>query len=282
MRLRPFALLALALVCAGTLPATAQTLDRLRDTGEIHLGYRTDAAPLSYADKDGLPAGYSVLVCKAVAETLATDLGMKPLSLDWQPVTATDRFDAVADGHIDLLCGAATITLTRREKVDFSLPTFVDGAAVLLPRDADPNFDALAGKKIGVHTGTSTEDTLRNSLEVKGMQADVVTFDSHDDALAALENGEIDAYFGDQSILFGLYFSSDAAEGLAVSDNTLTVEKQGLAMPRGDADFRLAVDRAVSGLYASGKMAGFFKEAFAGATPGIALKALFLLGPDMP
>ena len=67
-----------------------------------------------------------------------------------------------------------------------------------------------------------------------------------------------------------------------VSENTLTVEKHGLAMPRGDSDFRLAVDRAVSELYASGKMAEFFKTAFPGATPGVALKALFLLGPDLP
>ena len=53
-------------------------------------------------------------------------------------------------------------------------------------------------------------------------------------------------------------------------------------MPRGDSDFRLAVDRAVSELYTSGKMAEFFKAAFPGATPGIALNALFLLGPDLP
>ena len=67
-----------------------------------------------------------------------------------------------------------------------------------------------------------------------------------------------------------------------VSENTLTVEKHGLALPRGDSDFRLAVDRAVSELYASGRMAAFFEEAFPGATPGVALRALFLLGPDCP
>ena len=100
--------------------------------------------------------------------------------------------------------------------------------------------------------------------------------------MAALEAGEIDAYFGDQSILFGLFFASDASESLVVSENTLTVEKHGLALPRGDTDFRLAIDRAVSDLYRSGKMAEFFETAFPGASPGIALRALFLLGPDMP
>ncbi len=274
--------LVVALALGSGLPAAAGVLDTIKETGTVRFGYRTDAAPLSYRGPDGSPAGYSVLVCNAIADNLAQQLGLDRITAAWQPVTATERFNDVAEGRVDLLCGAATITLTRRELVDFSLPTFVDGAAVLLPRDSDPNFDALAGKKIGVHSGTSTEEILRNSLKAKGMDAEVVTFDNHQDGLTALETGEIDAYFGDQSILFGLFFASDLSETLAVSDNTLTVEKQGLALPRGDTDFRLAVDRAISGLYTSGQMVAFFKEAFPGATPGVALRALFLLGPDQP
>jgi polar amino acid transport system substrate-binding protein/glutamate/aspartate transport system substrate-binding protein len=114
------------------------------------------------------------------------------------------------------------------------------------------------------------------------MEAEVVPVENHADGLAALEESRIDAYFGDQSILFGLYFSSDLAEGLVVSENTLTVEKQGLALARGDSDFRLAVDRAISELFLSGNMAGFFREAFPGARPGLGLEALVLLGPDLP
>ncbi len=282
MRLSTALALALALSASALPAAAAGVLDRIKQTGTVHFGFREDSAPLSYRDTGGGPAGYSVLVCNAVATSLAQQLGIAPLKIDWQAVTASDRFDEVANGHIDLLCGAASITLARREQVNFSLPTFVDGAAVMLHRGADPKFDALAGKKIGVHAATSTETTLRNSLKAKGMDAEVVTFDSHDAGLAALESGDIDAYFGDQSILFRLYFASEQRKSLVVSDNTLTIEKQGLAMPRGDDDFRLAVDRAISELYSSGKMAEFFKAAFPGASPGVALKSLFLLGPDMP
>jgi polar amino acid transport system substrate-binding protein/glutamate/aspartate transport system substrate-binding protein len=279
MRLAASVALVLALG-AGSV-AAGEVLDRIRDGGTVRFGYREDAAPLSYLDENETPAGYSVLVCEAVAASLGRQLG-RELAVDWRPVTAENRFDKVAAGEIDLLCGAATITLARRERVDFSLPTFVDGAAVMLPRDAEPEFDALAGKKIGVHAGTTTEAILGNSLKAKGMQAEVVPFDSHDAALAALEEGKVDAYFADQSILFGLFFASDLSESLVVSENTLTVEKQGLAMPRGDGDFRLAVDRALSELYTSGKMAEFFATAFPGATPGAALEALFLLAPELP
>jgi polar amino acid transport system substrate-binding protein/glutamate/aspartate transport system substrate-binding protein len=275
--------LALAGLVGATLagPALAQgVLDRLKETGEIRLGVRADAAPLSFLLGEE-PAGYSVLVCNGVVEELGEALG-RTLTATWVTVDADTRFDAVANGEIDLLCGAATITLERRATVNFSLPTFVDGAAVLLPRDADPEFDALAGKRIGVRAGTTTEESLRASLEAKGMQAEVVTFDDHPAALSALEAGEIEAYFGDQSILFGLFFASDMGDTLTVSENTMTVEKQGLAMPRGDDDFRLAVDTAISTLFRDGRMERFFVEAFPGATPGLALRALFLLGPEMP
>ena len=157
MRLAASVALVLALG-AGSV-AAGEVLDRIRDGGTVRFGYREDAAPLSYLGENETPAGYSVLVCEAVAASLGRQLG-RALAVDWRPVTAENRFDRVAAGEIDLLCGAATITLARRERVDFSLPTFVDGAAVMLPRDAEAEFDALAGKKIGVHAGTTTEAIL--------------------------------------------------------------------------------------------------------------------------
>ncbi len=280
--MRPIALLPLALAALTALPAAAQTLDRIRELGEIRLGVRADAAPMSFVDADGVARGYTVDVCNRVTAVLAPALGLDEITPVYVTVTSEGRFDAVATGEVDLLCGATTVTLDRREVVDFSLPIFIDGAAVLIPRGGDPTFSALAGKKIGVRAGTTTETVLQNSLAAAGMEAELVQFDDHAAGLAAIEAGEIDAYFGDQSILFGLLFSSDDPAALSISDNTLTVEKQALALARGDTDFRLAVDRAISELYLGGAMAEVFKTNLPGATPGRALEALFLIAPDLP
>jgi polar amino acid transport system substrate-binding protein len=266
----------------AALPAGAQTIERIRESGEIRLGFRTDAAPLSFLGEGNQPRGYAALVCARVAELLAIDLDLENLTANFIPVDGEDRFDKVANGEIDLLCGAATITISRRETVDFSLPIFVDGAAVLLPVNAEKEISALAGKSIGVRAGTTTEQILGNSLQASQIEAEIVTFESHDAGLRALEDGEIAAYFGDQSILYGLFYESDMSEKFAMSDNTLTIEKQGLALRRGDADFRLAVDRALSALYANGTMAETFRSAFPGAEPGLALQALFLVAPELP
>ncbi len=279
MRRTALAALALAMLAA---PLAAQTLDRIKETGELRIGYRTDAAPLSYADSEGLPAGYSVAICEAVAGLLAGELGLDELVTTPVAVDVEDRFAAVAEGRIDLLCGAASITLERRETVDFSIPIFVDGASVLIGPDTSTEFTDLAGSSIGVRAGTTTETSLRNTLEAMEMEAEVLAVDSHEAGLAAIESGEISAYFADQSILHELVQSSEMADTLRISDEILTIEKQGLALPRNDADFRLSVDRALSQLYADGTIARTFNESFGGARPGLALEALFLIAPERP
>lgn len=278
--MRPFLLA--ALVALAATPLAAQTLERISETGTIRLGYREDARPLSFADDAGLPAGLSVAICEEVADALAAGLGLDTLERSYTLVTTEDRFDAVAEGRIDLLCGAATITLARRESVDFSIPTFVDGAAVLVRAGDGRRFADLAGERIGVRAGTTTERTLKASLAAEDITAEVIPFDDHEAGRAALSASEIAAYFGDQSILVGLILSSDDPGAFSVSDDMLTIEKQGLALARGDADFRLAVDRALSALYAGGRMEELFVEALPGVEPGLALRAMFLIAPEMP
>lgn len=279
--MRLFALTALTAV-ALAMPATAQTIDRIKDTGALRLGYRTDAAPLSYADEAGLPAGYSVLLCAKLAQGIANALQLDNLNADFFAVSAADRFDRVADGQVDLLCGASTITLGRREKVDFSIPTYVDGAALMLPAASNGQIADLAGKRIGVRGATTTQEALTNSLDRAGLDAEIVPFNAHDKGIAAMEAGEIDAYFADQSILMHLYATMGNPDGFKVSNEILSIEKQGLALARGDSDFRLLVDRILSEMYKNGSMDEIFATALPAASPGLALQALHLIAPTLP
>jgi polar amino acid transport system substrate-binding protein/glutamate/aspartate transport system substrate-binding protein len=261
-------------------PAAGGTLDRLREGAELRLGHRVDALPLSFVNDAGMPAGYTVAVCEAVAEALRLALGLEELTLVFVPVETEDRFAAVAAGEVDLLCGADSVTLGRREIVDFSIPVFVDGAAVLTLAAAPPTLASLAGGRIGLREGTTAEAALADGLAALAAGAEIVGFDSHQAGRDALMAGEIDGYFGDRSILIGLILTSGVPETFALSDDMLTIEKHALALPRGDADFRLAIDRALSGLYRSGAMDAMLRAAMPGVKPGLALQALFLIAPE--
>jgi polar amino acid transport system substrate-binding protein/glutamate/aspartate transport system substrate-binding protein len=263
--------------------AIAGTLDRIGRDHVIRIAFREDAPPFSYKDKSGAPTGYMVDLCRAVAKHLGDQLKLTEMTIAYLPVSAVDRFAAIASGKADLLCEPTTQTLSRRQEVDFSIPTFVDGAGLLIRSDGPRSIKALAGRKIGVLAGTTTEEALHNTLKGAGIDAEVIPAKTHEEGLAMLDGGRISAYFADRSILIFLSQESKAPEKLMLAENYLTVEPYALALPRGDEDFRLAVDRALSHIYRNGEIVSIFAKSFGGkAKPSGILETLYLIAalPD--
>jgi ABC-type amino acid transport substrate-binding protein len=284
-RLRPLAvttlLITIGIALAGE--ASAGTVDRIRQDKTIRIAYRQDAPPFSYKDNLGEPAGYMVDLCRAVAKKLTQQLGVSSLNVVYVPVTASNRFDAIQQNKADMLCEPTSATLSRRKLVDFSIPTFVDGASIIIRADGPHDLQGLAGHKIGVLTGTTTEQELRHTLKDAGISADVILTKTHSEGLAMLDDAKISAYFADRSILAFLLKDSKAPDKLMLADNYLTVEPYALALPRGDEDFRLAVDEALSHIYRSGEVGPIFQHTFAGqAKPSQILQTLYLISglPD--
>ncbi|WP_299615686.1 amino acid ABC transporter substrate-binding protein [Pelagibius sp.] len=268
--------LASGLTAAGVAEA-ASTLETVRESGTLKLGVRDDAPPFSFLDENGQPQGYSVSLCEAVGGIVGSSLGLDNLAVAFVPVTAENRFAALADGRIDLLCGATTVTLERRAKVDFSLQTFVTGASVLYRSDGPANFAALAGRRVGVRAGTTTDDGLRRALSEAGIEAEVVAIGSHDAAREALEAGEIAAYFADRAILVMLARQAKNPEQLVLAKRFFSFEPYALAMRRGDPDFRLLVDRALVRLYRGKAIVRIYEDSFGQARMSDLLRAMFTL-----
>ena len=270
------ALLAALVLSAGA--ASAGTLDRIRQDKTIRIAYRADAPPFSVKGKTDEPVGFMVDLCRVVAKNLAQQLSLPPLQVVYVPVTAADRFEAITQGKADLLCEPTTQTLSRRAEVDFSLPTFVDGAGLMIRSDGPKSLKALAGRKIGVLAGTTTEEELRASLKDGGIAAEVVPARTHEEGLAMLDDGKISAYFADRGILMFLAQQSKAPDKLLLADNYLTIEPYALALPHGDEDFRLAVDRALSQIYRSGEITAIFTHTFGAKTkPSPILQSLYMV-----
>ena len=251
----------LAAVMSGPAAAdSGSTLDHIKQTGEIRLAYRPDAAPFSY-DLDGKPAGYSVNLCLEVAEALKGALNLPNLTVSFVPVTAENRFQAITEGHADLLCEATSATLSRRELMDFSIYTFVSGASLAIRPDGPTSLEAMAGQKIGVLGGTTTQQALETTLRDASVKADVVVVKTHDEGFEKLDKGEITAYFGDRTILEDHLRHVPNEQRILLADSSLTIEPYALAMPI-DHDFRLAVDRALSHLFRTGGMIKVFRKSF--------------------
>ena len=277
---RAAAVVVVAMPAAAVLEksASAGVLDRISQDKTIRIAYREDAPPFSYKDKIGEPAGFMVDLCRGVAKKLAEQLNLTPLNVTYVAVTAADRFETIRQQKADLLCEPTSATLSRRELVDFSLATFVDGASLMIRADGPHDLKAMSGKKIGVLAGTTTEQGLRNTLKAVGITADIIPAKTHAEGLSMLDDGKISAYFGDRSILVSLIRGSKAPRKLALAENYLSVEPYALALPHGEDEFRLAVDRTLSHIYRSGEIAGIFNRTFgANAKPGQVLQTLYLI-----
>jgi ABC-type amino acid transport substrate-binding protein len=272
--LKALSLAAFAMLALGS--ANAGTLDTARQAKALRIAYREDAPPFSFTDDAGLPTGFMVDLCKSVAKHIGEQLNINDLKVAYVLVTAENRFDAIENGKADLLCEPTSETLSRREHVDFSIPTFVDGASLLVGGDAPGDFRALSGKKIGVLAGTTTEQGLRDTLASANIAAEVAPAKTHLDGLAMLDKGEIVAYFADRAILTYLASKSSDASKLRLADNYFSLEPYALALPHGDEDFRLAVDRALSHIYRSGEIGVVFAHTFGNEMqPSDILKSLY-------
>ena len=107
--------------------ATAQALDgrlkKIADTKTITIAHRTDAAPFSFVDNSKEVTGYSVDLCRRIVASIERQIGVKNLKVNYLPVTAQNRLDAIIKGQADMECGATTVTLSREVSVPLGRST---------------------------------------------------------------------------------------------------------------------------------------------------------------
>ena len=268
-----------ASLLAQSAVAQSPTLNGIKATGTITFGYRDNAVPFSYKDRDGRIKGYSVELCTRVAGAIQKELAMTELKIEWLPVEASNRLDYVISGKVDAVCGTTTMTLGRMQKVDFSLPIYVDGGSVLVrARSKLTRLTDLSGKRVAVIKGTTTEEELARGLDSKGARATLVQVQNAAEGMGMLVKGAVDGYAADRVVLAYLKLRSPNPDAYAFVAGDFSYEPFGLPMRRDDPDFKLAVNRGLAGIYRSGDIDGIFQR-WLGAlgVPGPLLHAMFYL-----
>ena len=264
MRLIASSLLAF-FIATSTLWAedTVSTLEQIEQSGKIRVGFRETVPPMSFLNELGNPAGYSIDLCNRIVTLVKTELGNQDIAVESVPVNAENRFAALINNDIDILCGATTKTLSRSELVDFTQLTFATGAGFISMKGSRVNtIPDLQGKKIAVVKNTTTHESLKKVLAQTLTDAEVVTVKSSVEAMQMLNAGEIVAYTADQIVLIGLLMTSEQPDQYYISGNLYSFEPLALAVRRNDADFRLIADRVLSQLYRSGGIVPIYRKWF--------------------
>ncbi len=276
--------LPLLILILASSPVLAQkltgTLKGIADSGVFRIGYRTGTPPFSFIDANGGPAGYSVDLCNRIATAVREQLKLTELDIKYYAVDLENRFAAVEKGEVDIVCASTTITLSRQEKVDFTLMTFLTGGSIL-SRSARPvpTTGDLTGKTVAVVKGASTAGALGTYLSESLIDARVITVDTLDIGMDMVSKGEIDAVAGDQIGLIGKLMQVRDPQAFTMSQDMYSYEPYGLIVRRGDPDFRLAANRALARLYRTGQYKALYNKWFgrSGVRPSPILAAMFQL-----
>lgn len=240
------------------------TLKRIADTGEFRIGYVPDAPPMSYDGDDGHPTGYSIALCRNIANEVKTAVGLDDIKLIYVPlILPEDRINAVVNHTIDIECGATTVTLSRREQVDFTLMTFITGGAVLsLTGNSINSVADLTEKTVAVIRGTTTHAAIRNYITNNDFKITLRIITTHDEGIELLNAGKVDGYASDRTMLVGQVVRSEDRSRYSMSRDVFSFEPYALMLARGDTDFRLVADRALANLYSTARIRRLYHDWF--------------------
>ncbi|MBV7575227.1 amino acid ABC transporter substrate-binding protein [Pseudomonas sp. PDM32] len=281
-----FALLTLPLV------AGANTLERVRSSHTLNLGYLPDLAPFSKQDGDKA-SGYAIDLCLKVADKLKSELGLSDLQVHYLPVTVSDQVSAVSQGKVDILCTPTAPTLERRKMISYSIPVYTAGLSVVVRKDApEPLLNVLNGKvatagptwRASINNGLAnqtyatleggvTEDWIRERMRLLNVIASLVTVANNDEGVKLVAEGKADAFFSERMLLRNEVAKGGAAQNLMILDRIFEYSPVAMMVDRNDEDFRLLVDTALSEAYYSGFVEKAYDQYLGGSN--LTVKRLF-------
>lgn len=168
--------------------------DEIVQRGTIRVGINTDSKPFGFVNKDGFIQGYDADLAKYLAQYLLNS----QYKVEFIPVTPSNRIMKVSTGEVDMVIATMTVTPSREEIIDFSIPYDTAGQALLVKSTSKITSVAdLGGQNVGVVWGTTAE---KNMLTL-APTANVIGFKTYNDAYNALKSGYINAITSDDTIL---------------------------------------------------------------------------------
>jgi ABC-type amino acid transport substrate-binding protein len=253
-------LLTVVLALTLAMPALAETtLEKVNRTGVLTIGTRTGSPPFAYINKNNEWVGFTIdLVDQAVKPALDKKLG-KSIKVEKKESTPPTRIPLLSSNAVDLIAGTMTDTPERRQSVDFSITFFLTGAQFLVKKGSPiKSIDDIGGKRIAAQQGSTNAKIIREKVPT----AQLREFPDQPSAFQALAQGQVDAYTNDGIQLYGLKAKSPNPEQWDVVGDFYSREPYGMAMRKGEEDFKQVVDSGLKQALESGKYFELYEKWF--------------------
>jgi general L-amino acid transport system substrate-binding protein len=213
--------------------AAASTLSDVKARGKLLCGVNSGLLGFALKGDDGKWAGFDVDYCRAVAAAVLND----PEKVDYVPLSAKDRFDALKSGAVDLLARNTTWTMERETKMPFRFVgiSYHDGQGFMVNKSIGVNsvFN-LTQAAVCFLSGTTTQANVEDFFREKEMTFTPVTLGSIDELVAAFQANKCDAYTADQSQLYAVRLKMDKPANYIILPEVISKEPLGPAVRQGD------------------------------------------------
>ena len=201
--MKPLLAVAAAVTFAASASAEAQTLKTIQDRGKLICGVSQGIAGFSIKDDKGAWSGFDVDFCRALAAAIFND----PSKVEYVPLTASERFEALKDKKIDVLSRNSTWTLGRENDsgLVFAGVTYYDGQGFMAPKSRKlTSALELDGSKVCMQKGTTSESNAADFFETNHINYELVESDTVADVVSNYLDGKCNVLSTDESQLFAL------------------------------------------------------------------------------
>ncbi|NNH34091.1 transporter substrate-binding domain-containing protein [Acinetobacter sp. NIPH 2377] len=248
---------------SGADTASSGTLDKIKKSGTIVLGYRDSSIPFSYiADNPNQPVGYAHDLQLKVVDAVKQKLNMPDLKIRYNLVTSQNRIPLVSNGTVDLECGSTTNNKERQQQVDFSVGFFEVGSRLLTAKDSGvKDFTDLKGKKLVTTAGTTSERYIRQHQQELGI-GEIISAKDHAESFLMLQNGRAAAFMMDDILLAGEKSKASDPNKWEIVGTPPIQEIYGCMLRKGDTGFKQVVDDAIKAAYSSGEVNKMYEKWF--------------------
>jgi ABC-type amino acid transport substrate-binding protein len=251
---------AVLVLAASAAPALAETtLEKITRTGALTIGTRTGSPPFAYVNAKNEWVGFSIdLVEELIKPAIEKKVG-KPIKVEKKESTPPTRIPLLTSNAVDLIAGTMTDTRARRDSVDFSITFFVTGAQFLVKKGSPIKGIAdIGGRRLAAQQGSTNARIIRERVPT----AQLREFPDQPAAFQALLQGQVDAYTNDGIQLAGLKAKAQNPADWEVVGDFYSYEPYGMALRKGDSDFRAVVNNGLMDGIESGKYFEIYEKWF--------------------
>ncbi len=214
--------------------------------GVIRLATNSGMAPFAYL-KDGRIVGYDIEIAMRIAAKLGRSLEIVDMEI-------ASIIPSLVSGKSDMAACGITVTEERARSVLFSIPNYRGGIALMIAAQAvDPalhsiqNLAGLAGKKVGVLTGSTYDGVLKKN----NPQAIPDYYNNFSDQTEALKTGKIAGFLVDEPIARDIMSHSS---GVRILKELLTSDGYAFAFPKNRADLQHQANELLNRMKADGTL----------------------------